>query len=90
MLHLHAYVDIMLMHCSCIMLFSYDSSYCIQVYPDLIEIEQLLAESWCHHIELTSATTFAFYGEVLTGSIVMPLTGASNGGRLCTGATLSG
>ena len=78
MLHLHAYVDIMLMHCSCIMLLPYDSDCRIQVKPDLIELEQLLAESWCHHIELTSATTFAFYGEVLTGSIVMPLAGASN------------
>ena len=29
------------------------------------------------------------YGEVLTRSIVMPLAGASNEGRLCAGATLA-
>ena len=55
----------------------------------IIKLEQLLAESWCHQIELTSAATLALWG-VLTGSIVMPLAGASNEGRLCAGATLAG
>ena len=55
----------------------------------IIKLEQLLAESWCHQIELTSATTFAFYGKVLTGSIVMPLAGASNEGRLWACGTLA-
>ena len=27
-----------------------------------IELEQLLAESWCHHIDLTSATTLTLWG----------------------------
>ena len=44
----------------------------------IIRLEELLAESWCHQIELTSATTFAFYGKALMQSIVMPLAGASN------------
>ena len=30
------------------------------------------------------------YGTVLTGSIVVPLSGASNEGRLCAGATFAG
>ena len=53
----------------------------------IIKLEQLLVESWCHHIDLTSATTLTLWG-VLTGSIVMPLTGTSREGRLCAGATL--
>ena len=36
---------------------------------------------------MTSATTLTLWG-VLTGSIVMPLTGASREERLCAGATL--
>ena len=87
MLHLHAYVDIMLVHYSCI-IFYYGSAYCIQVYPDNNKLEQLLAESWCHQIELTSATTFAFYGKALMRSIVMPLAGAYNDRRLWARATL--
>ena len=42
----------------------------------------MLAESWCHQIKLTSATTFAFYGKALMRLIVLPLTGAANEGRL--------
>ena len=48
----------------------------------------MLAESWCHQIKLTSATTFAFYGKALMWSIVMPLTAASNEGRLWAHTTL--
>ena len=58
-----AYVDIMLMLCNCIMLFYCDSaSFALKFNQTLIELEQLLVESWCHHIELTSATTLTFMG----------------------------
>ena len=53
----------------------------------IIKLEQLLADSWCHQIQLTNASTLALWG-VLTGSIVMPLAGASNKGRLWARATL--
>ena len=81
MLYPHDYVDIMLMHCNCNMLFYHGSAYCNQDYPNKIELEQVLPESWCHLIEVTSATMLAFMG-VLTGSIAMPLAGASNEGKL--------
>ena len=84
----------MLMLVSCIVVascyFIMNQLIAFKFYPDLNELEQVLAKSWCHQIELTSATTFAFYGKVLTRSIVMPLAGASNEGRLCVGATLAG
>jgi hypothetical protein len=50
----------------------------IQVEPDINQtLTNLLAESWCHRIELTSAATLALW-EALIWSIAMPLAGASN------------
>ena len=89
MLYPDAYVDIMLMHYICIMLFYHGSTYLHSSLTGLnwtwTTVGWVMVPPYrsvqCNHAYL--------YGKVLTGSIVMPLAGASNKGRLWACATLA-
>ena len=88
MLLIHAYINIMLMRIIISSCYYDSASFAFEFNRTLIKLEHLLPESLCHRIELFQCNHIRRYGTALTRSIVMPLAGASNEGRLWVRATL--
>ena len=86
MLHLHAYVDIMFMHCNLHhVILSWLSIFAFKLNLIITQLEYIVDRVMVPlNRVFPSATTFAFIR-----SVVMPLVGASNKGRLCACGTLA-